>query len=241
MQATQTPTVADIAKGSLAAVRVFERLGIDYCCGGKRPLEDVCRDKGLDATAVQAELAREMAGTPALERDWNTVPLNELIRHIVGTHHDYLKNELPRLSERVSKVARVYAEREPHVTELPGVFEGLRDELEMHLQKEEIILFPAIAALEEADRNGEPPPALMFGTVANPIRMMEHEHDGAGEALAQIRRITREYAIPETACVTFRALMNGLKELEQDLHLHIHLENNILHPRAIALEARMRG
>lgn len=237
MLATQDRTVSDIAASSLAAVRVFERLGIDYCCGGKRPLANVCREKGHDVAAVLSELnlALDAPSTPA--RDWNTAPLRELIDHIVGTHHEYLKREFAPLGTRLEKVYRVYNEKYgPTLTGLPDVYAGLRSELEAHLPKEEMILFPAIAAYEAAAHDGSPLPSTPFGSVSHPIRMMEAEHESAGTALAGIRTITANYAIPEYACVTYKSLMAGLQELEQDLHMHIHLENNILFPRAIALE-----
>ncbi|MCE5306222.1 MAG: iron-sulfur cluster repair di-iron protein [Acidobacteriales bacterium] len=237
MLGTQEKTVSEIAAGSLAAVRVFERLGIDYCCGGKRPLAEACREKGYDPAAVLNELDSAAAAGTAPSRDWNQAPLKELVEHIVTTHHAYLNRELAPLSARIEKVYKIYNEKYgPTLTGLPAVFFGLRSELEMHMRKEEMILFPAIAAYEVAVEAGSPLPQTPFGTVANPIHMMEAEHDGAGNALADIRRITANYAVPEYACVTYRSLMAGLQELEQDLHLHIHLENNILFPRAITLE-----
>jgi regulator of cell morphogenesis and NO signaling len=235
----QPTTVRDIAATSLAAVRVFEKFGIDYCCGGKRPLADVCAEKGFDAQAVQSELDAALAGTVAPERDWNTASLTELIQHIVATHHEYLRREFPNLQARLDKVYRVYNERMgPTLTGLPEVFAALRAELEMHMRKEEMILFPAVAAYEAAHNTGAPLPRTPFGTVANPIHMMEAEHESAGQALAQIREITRNFEIPDYACVTYRALMSGLDEFERDMHMHIHLENNILFPRAEQLERK---
>ena len=241
MRLADTPTVAEIAANSLAAVRVFEKFGIDYCCGGKRPVADVCKQKGLDPQDVQREIDAALAAAPAPEQDWNTAPLGRLIDHIVGTHHGYLRRELPAIQARLDKVYRVYNERYgPTLLGLPEVFAGLRAELEMHLRKEEMILFPAIARFEAAANSGQPLPPTPFGTVANPIHMMEAEHESAGEALAKIREITRDFELPQNACVTYRALMSGLDELERDLHMHIHLENNILFPRAERLEASQR-
>jgi regulator of cell morphogenesis and NO signaling len=218
---TQDPTVREIAANSLAAVRVFERLGIDYCCGGNHPLAEVCQQMGLNVAVVREELDAAILGTPSADRDWSTAPLPELIRHIVDTHHAYLRREMPAIETRLEKVYRVYNQRYgPTLTGLPQVFEALRAELESHLLKEERILFPAIVRNETA--------------VAGPIRMMEFEHDNAGQALAKIREITNNFEIPGYACVTYRALMSGLAEMEQDLHMHIHLENNILFPRAQA-------
>jgi regulator of cell morphogenesis and NO signaling len=240
MQAT-APTVRDIAANSLAAVRVFEKFGIDYCCGGKRPLADVCREKGYNPEEVQSELDAAMAGAVATQRDWTAAPLSVLIQHIVGTHHDYLRRELPAIHTRLEKVYRVYNQRYgPALIGLPEVFHGLRAELEMHMMKEEKVLFPAIAAYESAINSGRPLPPTPFGPVANPIHMMEAEHESAGQALARIRQITRNFELPDYACVTYHALMNGLEELERDLHMHIHLENNILFPRAEKLEASSR-
>jgi regulator of cell morphogenesis and NO signaling len=237
MLTIQDVTVAEIAANSLAAVRVFERLGIDYCCGGKRPLADVCQEKGHDLAAVVSELESAMSDTPAATRDWKTAPLRELIDHIVSTHHEYLKRDLGPLGARLEKVYRVYNEKYGEtLIGLPEVFAGLCAELELHMPKEEMILFPVIAAYETAADTGSPLPPAPFGTVGNPIRMMEMEHDNAGTALTQIRAITANYTIPGYACVTYRSLMAGLEELERDLHMHIHLENNILFPRAIAME-----
>ena len=238
MQVIDNVTVAEIASKSLAAVRVFEKLGIDYCCGGKRPLADVCRAKGYDPEAVQQELDEAVKASSAAARDWTAAPLREMIDHIVNTHHSYLKRELPAISVRLEKVYRVYNERYGETLPgLPEVFASLRSEMEMHLRKEEMVLFPAIAAYQAAVNSGAPLPQTPFGPMANPIGMMEAEHESAGAALARIREITQDFHVPEYGCVTYRALMSGLKELEQDLHMHVHLENNVLFPRAMQLEA----
>lgn len=226
MQPTESITVSEIAAKSLAAVRVFEKLGIDYCCGGKRPLTDVCRQKGYDAAKVLEELEEAEKATHQTTRDWNVAPLQDLISHILSTHHAYLNRELPALSTRLEKVYRVYHRRSGETLPgLPEVFSSLRSELEMHMRKEEMVLFPAIVARRP------------FTSIANPIAKMEAEHEAAGAHLAEIREITKNFDTPEYACVTYRALMSGLQELEQDLHMHIHLENNVLFPRAMQLGA----
>jgi regulator of cell morphogenesis and NO signaling len=238
MRLTETTTIAEMAARSLAAVRIFEKFGIDYCCGGKRPLAEVCLEKGYDPQAIERELDAAVEGAPAAETDWNTISLVELIRHIIGTHHEYLRRELPALQMRLEKVYRVYNERYgPTLLGLPDVLAALRAELEMHTRKEETILFPTIAAYETAVQSGLRLPATPFGSVANPIHMMEAEHASAGQALTEIRKIACDFQVPEYACVTYRALISGLQELERDLHIHIHLENNILFPRAQKLEA----
>lgn len=241
MSTSTNITVAEIAANSLAAVRVFEKFGIDYCCGGKRPLAEVCRDKGYDAAQIEHELDAALASGGAPDRDWTTAPLADLIAHIVTAHHEYLRREMPAVQARLDKVYRVYNERYgPTLVGLPEVYADLRAELDMHMRKEEMVLFPAIAACEAAANAGRPLPQSPFGTVANPIHMMEAEHESAGSALSRIRDITRDYELPAYACVTWRALMSGLEEMERDLHLHIHLENNILFPRAEKLEASRR-
>jgi regulator of cell morphogenesis and NO signaling len=169
--------------------------------------------------------------------DWNTAPLAELIGHILAAHHDYLKRELPALDERLRKVVSVHGEREPEMLpRLLAIFTALRAELEQHLRKEEAILFPAMARYEAAVMAKAGAPFLPFGSFANPIRMMLQEHESAGEALRAMRELTADYALPAHACATYRALFEGLQALETDLHLHIHLENNILFPRAMKLE-----
>jgi regulator of cell morphogenesis and NO signaling len=228
-------TVGDLAAGSLDAVRVFEKYGIDYCCGGKRALADVCRERGLDPDRVLGELAQSRGNGGS--RDWAAAALRELIAHIVSTHHGYLKLNLPHLSARMAKVLSVHGPHDASLEPLSQVLAGLRAELELHMHKEEMILFPFIERYESAAERGQPLPTPPFGTVANPIRMMEHEHDSAGDALASMRQITAGYALPAHACSTYRALFQGLEDLESDLHLHIHLENNILFPRAAELEA----
>ncbi|MCC7155280.1 MAG: iron-sulfur cluster repair di-iron protein [Bryobacterales bacterium] len=238
MTTLSTQTISEIASRSLGAVRIFERLGIDYCCGGKRPVEDACRELGMDSAAILAELDAAIAGRPADETDWSEASLRDLIRHIVEKHHEYLKLELPRISQRLQKVMRVYGQQDQAtLAYLPQLFAGLQSEMELHMHKEEAILFPFIERLESSVSGGGSAPQGPFGSIANPIAMMEHEHDSAGTALKSMRENTNGFAVPDYACVTYRSLLDGLRELEQDLHIHIHLENNILFPRAIALES----
>lgn len=235
---TTTKTLADVAAVSLDAVRTLERHGLDYCCGGKRPFEDACLAKGLSPEAVMAEIEKSRGGDGA-GRDWQTAPLDELVRHIVATHHEYLKLELPTLANRLNKVHAVHGGRDPQMWgRMVEVYGGLRAELELHLHKEEVILFPFIEKYGRAETQGRPVPPVPFGSIANPIAVMENEHAGAGDALGELRTLTNGYELPPYACTTVRTLFAGLQALEADLHVHIHLENNILFPRAIALEGR---
>ena len=235
---TAQMTLADLAATSLTAIRILEQHGLDYCCGGKQPFEAACFAKGLTPAAILSEIDEAQAAGAA-DRDWQTAPLDELVNHIVETHHAYLKMDLPVLQARIEKIVQVHGARDPqNLPRLAVVFAGLRSELEMHLHKEEAILFPCILQYRRAELQNLPMPLAPFGSIANPISMMEHEHAGAGDALEEIRSLTRNFELPSYACSTVRALYEGLKVLEADLHVHIHLENNILFPRAIALENR---
>ena len=235
---TITKTLADVAAISLAAVRSLENHGLDYCCGGKQPFDEACLVKGLNPESVMQEIERaQRAG--ASERNWQTAPLGELAKHIVATHHEYLKLELPALGNRLDKVLAVHGARDPEtLSRMAEVFVALRGEMEMHMHKEEAILFPFIEKYSLSESQGSPMPPVPFGSIANPIAMMEREHVSAGGALVEIRALTHDYQLPPYACSTVRALYEGLEALEADLHVHIHLENNILFPRAIALERR---
>lgn len=231
-------TVGEIAAEFPATVRVFQKHEIDFCCGGRLPLEQACAAKGLAADAVLAELDQATATRTAGQADWQTAPLSDLVDHILSRHHDYLKSELPRLSAMMAKVIAAHGEKHGEVVKPLGqTLEMLKGELEAHLWKEEMVLFPLIRNLEEAAQEGHMPASAHCGSVNNPIRVMLMEHDDAGAALERMRQITGNYAIPEGVCNTYRALYELLKELEADLHQHIHLENNILFPRAAALEA----
>jgi regulator of cell morphogenesis and NO signaling len=218
-----------------ATSRVFERLGIDYCCGGNHPLEQACHERQIDPEKVLAQLQSVLDRGESTSANWLEAPLATLCDHIEVTHHAYLKSELPRLTEIVAKVVRVHGADHPELQGVQQALAELRAELEPHMFKEEQILFPAIRWLERSSAA----PAFPFGTIANPIRMMEHEHDGAGNGLRQIRELTRDFEVPEGACNTYRAMLDGLHTLEQDMHQHVHKENNILFPRAIAREAEL--
>jgi regulator of cell morphogenesis and NO signaling len=233
----QSQTVGEVAASSALALNILDQYGIDYCCGGKRLFEDVCREKGLSPAKVASEIETAAAVQKAPSRDWNAAPLRELIGYIVSTHHEYLKLELPRIGQRVRKVVEVHGENDPAALhELDNVFDGLWQELDLHMHKEEMMLFPAIERYEAAAKSGAPLPPAPFGSIGNPIGVMEAEHDSAGRALTRIRELPVDFQPPPYACSTYRAMLDGLKALEADLHAHIHLENNILFPRVIAIE-----
>jgi regulator of cell morphogenesis and NO signaling len=215
--------------------RLFERLGIDYCCGGSAPLERACQDRGLDLAAVLHELAACEDGRSDDSHDGFDAAhatMVELIDHIVAAHHGYLRRELPRLTAMAGEVLGAHRTRHPELKELLDDFGSLREELTLHMLKEEKILFPVIARLETAAES----PQLRSGSILNPILLMKHEHNDTGGALARLRALTDGYAPPADACPTYRAMLHGMAELEADLHVHIHEENNILFPRALAAE-----
>jgi regulator of cell morphogenesis and NO signaling len=188
---------------------------------------------------VQRELDRgKQDAQPSSGRDWQHEPLSELIAHINGTHHAFVRQEIARLTPLMEKVCGKHGPNHPELLHIQAIFRGLAQELTSHMMKEEMVLFPYVARMEEAVIEGEPVLPAPFGTVANPVAMMEHEHDSAGHALRAMRSATNGYIAPEGACASYQALYRGLEEFEADLHQHIHLENNILFPRALAMEQR---
>jgi regulator of cell morphogenesis and NO signaling len=213
--------VGRIAAEHPLATRVFARHGIDYCCGGGVPLAEACRSKGLDADAVIEEVRRGLGPLPGSEVNWSDAPLVDLVRHILAAYHQPLKEELSRLEAMARKVLQVHREKEPEMLpELVSVYVGLKSDLEPHMMKEETILFPMIEGGQWLLAEG-------------PISMMRMEHDTTGAALRRLRELTRSYQLHPRACNTWRALWHGLAALEESLHQHIHLENNILFPRAL--------
>jgi regulator of cell morphogenesis and NO signaling len=234
MALTPTTTLAELASTHPALTRELERLGLDYCCGGKRSLEEACRQQGLDSDAVLAELSQQpLAAEPPA--DWISLPPAALVDHLEATHHRYLKQELPRLSELAAKVSRVHGETHPELIRVAEVYAELRADLEPHLRKEEEVLFPMIRSLASASHR----PAGHRDAIANPIATMEQEHTTVGGLLEQLRALTHGYQAPADTCASTRALMAGLAELEADTHLHVHKENNHLFPAAQAMENQL--
>lgn len=230
--------VGELVMARPETMRYFERLGIDYCCGGHRSLGEACALAKQDATKVLADLATlepPTAGVPSL-KDWTSASLPDLIQHIIARHHDYLREELPRLEMLMGKVVKAHGERHPEVIRVGQLYQALAADLMPHLMKEEQILFPYIRQMDQGQAGSS-----CFGTVQSPIRVMEMEHEAVGGLLTELRELTQAYTVPEDACNTFRALYDGLLTLERDLHLHIYLENQVLHPRAVALETTVQA
>jgi len=233
-----TKTVRELALEVPGATRVFERLGVDYCCGGNRKLAEACQaaNVGLEQAIDSLEMADLAAHAAQKDKDWNAEPLSVLIAHIKNTHHKYTREEIARLGPLTEKVLGVHGKNHPELAEIRAILADLSQELMTHLMKEEMMLFPYIERLEESAIERRPILPAPFGTVQNPVAMMMHEHDDAGSALRALRRTSNDYTAPADACVSYQTLYQALAELEADLHQHIHLENNILFPRAVALE-----
>jgi len=238
MSVTVEKTVRELALEDPATTRVFEKLGIDYCCGGNQSLEQACHGAKISLEEVLGalEAAQLSAQTTAPSRDWQTEPLADLVAHIKNTHHKYTREEIARLGPLFDKVCSVHGKNHPELPDIRATFQGLAQELTMHMMKEEMILFPHMVRMEESVLQHEPVLPGPFGSVANPIAMMEHEHESAGQALRSMHQASSGYAPPSDACVSYQTLYRALADFEADLHQHIHLENNILFPRAAAME-----
>jgi regulator of cell morphogenesis and NO signaling len=219
--AFEQQTVGELVAADYRKAEVFKRHGIDFCCGGGKPLGEVCAAKGLDTSAILGEIERELWQAPVDLKRWNEAELDALIDHILVTYHRRLDEALPHLESLARKVFKVHGERQPELGEILSTVVSLKGELEVHMKKEEEILFPMI-------RQGQ------GSRAADPVTAMEHEHESAGKALERLRELTNGYQVPEGACNSWRALWHGLADLEESLHQHIHLENNILFPRALA-------
>lgn len=234
--ATPQTTVRDIAIEQPASIRVFERFGIDYCCGGRKPLAEACQERSIAPQAVLDAIQAAIAGGGEPARDWTQASLETICDHIVATHHAYVRAELPRLEALAQRVVSRHGNTHPELQEIQQLIGSLGEELLQHLSKEEMVLFPFITSLERNLANCGPRPLGCFGAVRNPIRMMIAEHDSAGDALDRMRALSGGFTPPEGACPTYRGFYQALSDFEKDLHQHVHLENNILFPRAIDLD-----
>jgi regulator of cell morphogenesis and NO signaling len=221
-------TLADLVTERPARAAVLDRLGLDFCCHGDRPLADACEQAGHDVAQVVADLATADEVATADGGDWERLPIGELAAHIVATHHRYLWDELPALEQLAAKVLGVHGERHPELAEVESLVRAVRADLEPHMRKEELVLFPAIGQLDGGER------AFPFGHIANPVRMMMLEHEQAGELLERLREVTGDYRVPDDACASYRSLYERLAAVESDTHVHIHKENYVLFPAAVA-------
>lgn len=231
-------TVREVALDIPESTRLFEKLKIDYCCGGNQPLAEACSSAGLDVVTVMEMLGEvAKASSPdARASDRQNASLPELIEHILNTHHVFTKSEIDRLEALTEKVIGVHGQNHPELVQVGELFKQLGADLKPHMFKEEQVLFPYMLTMSEAAAQNQPCPPAFFGTVNNPVRMMMKEHDTAGQILRELRAVTSDYKVPPDACISYQTLYQALENLETDLHQHIHLENNLLFPKALDLE-----
>ena len=230
-------TVAEIVSQNIRTADVFKKNGIDFCCGGNVLVSDVCQKKNIDFEQIKRDIAQ--LDQPDSRENYDEWALDFLVDYIVNTHHRYVSESNELISQYAQKVARVHGHHYKEVIKINQLFQKVAEELSVHMGKEEMVLFPYVKRLTLAKQNNSgitPPP---FGTIANPIRMMESDHDEAGNALKEIEQLTNGFTPPENACNTFKALYSGLKVYQDDLFMHVHLENNILFPKAIQLEEEL--
>ena len=236
MSSESEETLGQIVATDLRKAKIFKKYGLDFCCGGKKTVKQACAEKGLDVTTIEQELqqADKMpASRPLPYGDWS---LDFLADYIVNTHHSYVNKNLPDIKAYSEKVRKVHGDHHPELIRINQLVQEVFIELTSHMAKEEKVLFPYIKELVASSKNTQPLHAAAFGTVQNPINMMEMEHEMVGKNLEEIRELSNNYLLPEDACASYSLLYRMLDEFEEDLHLHIHLENNILFPKALEME-----
>jgi regulator of cell morphogenesis and NO signaling len=231
-------TIGEIVAADYRAAAVFQRHGIDFCCQGARTLDRGCREAGADTTEVMREIADATASASTVVPRFSEWPLGELAEYIVAKHHTFVRDMLPLLTAHTRKIANVHGHRHPELPRVAELVEEIADDMTSHMMKEEQILFPYIVQLEAAVAAGRPAPPAPFGSVDHPIHMMKAEHELAGHAMLEIRELTDGFTPPPDGCTTYKVCLQELEGFEADLHAHVHLENNILFPKASALEAR---
>lgn len=232
-----TMKVRDVALSLPQATRVLEKLKIDYCCGGDQHLGEACAAAGVELTKLEQMLEEADKNVTSTATDFQQMTLAELIAYILDKHHVFTKNEMARLELLSAKVVAAHGANHPELLSIRNLLRQLFDDLTQHMFKEERILFPFVVEFEQSVQQQRPAPKAPFGTVNNPIHMMMTEHDAAGEFLRELRKLSSDYSVPSDACISYQTLYQALEAFEQDLHQHIHLENNILFPKAIAMEA----
>jgi len=226
---------ARIVKHDIRTAAVFERYGIDFCCKGKLPLATLCEEQHVNLNLIAQDLLR-LELLPMPTQDFSAMSAAELMEYIVQHHHAYVRRSIPIIQSHIHRVVERHGDDQPQNREVENLFNTLATELLEHLDKEEHILFPAILRMEMAERYGLAPVTNRFGTIANPLSGLEAEHEAAGTMMQQIRKLTNNYTPPPSACNTYKAAYAELREFEEDLHKHVHLENNILHEMAVHLE-----
>ncbi len=238
-EAFQLLTLSQIVTKDHRAAAVFEKHNLDFCCKGNKPLTEACKEKGLDADVILSELQDGAVVSNENALRFNECELDFLADYIINNHHQYVRNSIPLISAHAEKVAQVHGKHHPETIELNKIFSIVYKDLRQHIMKEEEILFPYIKYLVKVKNNGSKPERPYFGSIKNPINMMESEHTSAGDSLFQIRKLTDNYSLPQDACTTYSTYYKELKEFEEDLHKHVYLENYILFPKAIKTEEKI--
>lgn len=239
METIAQRTIGEIVADDYRTAQVFKSHGLDFCCGGGRTVAKACEKKGVDLDTITRELTmlgERKSGSADNYKDWSP---DFLIDYIINNHHNYVRSKLPEIRIYAQKVAKVHGRTHPENIEIFKLFEALSAELIEHLKKEEEILFPYVKSLVVAEKSGTERKIPHFKTAANPIGMMEAEHEEAGDGMEKIKELSNNFTPPEDACATYRVLYANLKEFQEDLHKHVHLENNILFPKALELEKRL--
>lgn len=235
--ASKEASIGELVAKDLRKAEVFKKFNIDFCCGGKKTLSQVCNDKQINIKDIESEFEKLDSTSESISQNYNEWSLDFLVDFIINTHHKYVKSSLPLLMEYTAKVAKVHGKEHLEVVTIYDLFKEASEELNSHMMKEETILFPYIKQLVDEKKSVNE--GCSFGTVKNPIRMMEHEHDVVGNIFKTIRELSNDYTPPEDACTTYKLSYKKLEEFENDLHQHIHLENNILFPKSIKLESEL--
>ena len=232
----KTRTLTEIVTDNFHAAVVFEKYNLDYCCRGKRQFEDACKENSIDPNSVIIDLEKINNNVTVNEQNYDEWELDFLIDYIINNHHQYIRRMIPLIAEYGRKAAVAHGENHPELLKISEIFAVVYKDLRQHMLKEEQILFPFIKQIVQAKKNNGHAEKPYFGSVQHPIRMLEAEHENAGDGFIEIKQLSKDYKIPADACPTYSAFYNGLMEFEKDLHKHIHLENNILFPKAIVLE-----
>lgn len=234
-------TIGEIAADDYRKALIFKKYGLDFCCGGKKTLEEAAKTKGISKEEIEKEINALDVKNISQDEDILNWELDKLVDHIVDTHHSFVKTTIPEIVQFLSKVTKVHSGTNPELLKIYEYFGAVANELSIHLHKEEMMLFPYIKELAESARGEVDSPVGAFGNVQSPIKVMEEEHESAGKLLEAIRELTNNYTLPEHACGSYKVTYGLLNDFEEDLFRHIHLENNILFPKAIKLEASLKG
>jgi regulator of cell morphogenesis and NO signaling len=240
MNITAERTIGSIVAEDYRAASVLTAHGIDFCCKGGRSIEEVCRKNNLDPAQLTSEILTVLSSDANVGDAYTKWSMTQLTGHIEQVHHRFVEAQTAVLKIYLDKLCKVHGEHHPELFEIAREFEECAEAMAVHMKKEELILFPFVRRMEKAWQEGVALPAAQFGTVANPVEMMKEDHDAEGERFRRIDALSKGYQNPPDGCATYSTAMNMLREFEQDLHLHIHLENNILFPKALDLEARLR-